>query len=506
MEPENKKNVSLQSSPVPPEFIPPSAGGGGGGIRICVLEPDYSTTEVDYKNYDPPRDLSALLPNDTVDTVFLNKLTTYKQLKELKKKNYDIFVNLCEGYLEWDVPSIDVIYTLELLNLPFTGPTTLLYDPPKELMKYVAYTEGISTPAYALIENEDDLEAASKHLKYPLFVKPAKAGDSLGVDDKSLVHTLEELKLKVHAIIDEYGPLLVEEYISGREFTVMLAANDDGKTVTVFKPVEYIFPEGNQFKTYALKTSELHPNANIACNDPELELKLKEAATQIFRSFGAVGYARLDFRVDDKKEIFFLEINFTCSVFYKDGYEGSADYILKHDGFGQANFLKHIIKEGIARHSRRQKKYVMKGNSIAGYGIYATQDIAANGLIFKGEEMNQRIVTRRHVEQNWDIKEKEIFAKYAYPLSNEVYLLWDDNPGGWAPQNHSCNANTGYSGLNVVALSNIKKGEELTLNYASFLDETMEPFNCRCGAPNCRGLITGITHNSVTEREKIATL
>ena len=40
---------------------------------------------------------------------------------------------------------------MELLNLPFTGPTSLLYDPPKELMKYVAYTEGINTPAYALI-------------------------------------------------------------------------------------------------------------------------------------------------------------------------------------------------------------------------------------------------------------------------------------------------------------------------------------------------------------------
>ena len=480
--------------------------GGGKALNICVLQPDYSTSNVDYQNYDPARDLSHLMPEANFTHVLLNKLTTYKQLKELKKKNYDIFVNLCEGYLEWEVPSIDVIYTLELLNLPFTGPTTLLYDPPKELMKYVAYTEGINTPAYALIENEEDIEAECKHLKYPLFVKPAKAGDSLGVDDKSLVHNLEELKQKVHAIIDEYGPLLVEEYISGREFTVMLAANDDDRTVKVFKPVEYIFPEGNQFKTYALKTSELHPNANIACNDPELEIKLKEAATQIFRSFGGVGYARLDFRVNDKKEIFFLEINFTCSVFYKDGYEGSADYILKHDGFGQENFLRHIIKEGITRHGRKQKKYVMKGNSIAGYGIYATANIASNELIFKGEEMNQRIVTKRYVDENWNVKEKEIFAKYAYPLSNEVYLLWDDNPGGWAPQNHSSNPNTGYSGLNVIALRNIKKGEELTLNYASFLDETMEPFNCRCGASNCRGLITGITHNSVTEREKIATL
>ena len=244
------------------------------------------------------------------------------------------------------------------------------------------------------------------------------------------------------------------------------------------------------------------PNANIACNDPKLEKKLKEAAAQIFRSFGGVGYARLDFRVDEGNEVFFLEINFTCSVFYKDGYEGSADYILKHDGYGQASFLRHIIAEGMARHRSRQKKYNMKGNSIAGYGIYTVQDIKANELIFKGEEAGQRIVTRRYVEENWNIKEKDIFRKYAYPLSKEVFLLWDYDPAGWAPQNHSCDPNTAYEGLNVVALRNIAKGEELTLNYASFLDDNMEPFSCQCGSPNCCGLITGIPGNSVTEREK----
>lgn len=472
-------------------------------MKICVLQPDYSTSDVDYQYYDPARDLAHLMPGAEFEHVLLNKLTVYRQLKQLEKKNFDIFVNLCEGYLEWEIPSVDVIYYMELLNLPFTGPSSLLYDPEKVLMKYVAYTEGVSTPAYALVETEESIEEVCGHLKFPLFVKPAKAGDSLGVDDKSLVHDMGGLKEKVHSIIEEYGPLLVEEYIGGREFTVMLAANEDGKSVTVFKPVEYIFPEGTRFKTYALKTSELHPNANIACDDPELEAGLKDAATRIFSCFGGVGYARLDFRVNEQKEIFFLEINFTCSVFYTDGYEGSADYILKHDGYGQARFLEHIIKEGISRHARKQKKYHMKGNSIAGFGIYATGDIAANEVIFSGEEKNHRIVTRRYVEENWSVKEKETFAKYAYPLSKEVYLLWDDNPGSWAPQNHSCNANTGYSGLNVIAIRPIKKGEELTLNYASFLDETMEPFHCRCGAPNCSGLITGKPGNSVTEREII---
>ena len=204
-DPQNQKQSSLHSS-----FSPPS---WGAGLKICVLQPDYSTSDVDYQNYDPPRDLSHLLPGAGFDHVLLNKLSTYKQLKELKQKNYDIFVNLCEGYLEWNIPSVDVIYFMELLNLPFTGPTSLLYDPPKDLMKYVAYTAGIKTPAFALIQMLDCIETDCSHLQYPLFVKPDKAGDSLGIDEHSLVYNKEDLVKKAGSIIEEYGPLLVEEYI-----------------------------------------------------------------------------------------------------------------------------------------------------------------------------------------------------------------------------------------------------------------------------------------------------
>ena len=471
-------------------------------MSVCVLLPDYSTSMVDYQNYDPPRNLSSLLPGVQVDHVFLNKLTTYKQLKELSKKKYDIFVNLCEGYLEWEVPSIDVIYFLELLNLPFTGPTSILYDPPKELMKYVAYTQGINTPLFSIIESSEDLEKECDHLKYPLFVKPSKAGDSLGIDDLSLVNNKEELLIKVNSILDEYGPILVEEYIDGREFTVMLIKEPgSGSSTTTFKPVEYVFPKGRKFKTYELKTSELHTDANIGVADDSLSLQLRTAAENIFNEFGGVGYARLDFRMNDKGELFFLEINFTCSVFYTNGFEGSADYILKLDGTSQAAFLQKIIAEGIERHLRNQKIYKMKGNAISGYGIYATRDIFPNELIFRGEEQSQRIATKTHVKNTWTVKEYESFKKYAYPVSNEVFLLWDKNPAGWAPQNHSCEANTAYQGLDVIAVRSIKKGEELTLNYADFLDENMEPFNCNCGSKLCKGYISGTSKNSVTARE-----
>lgn len=470
-------------------------------MKVCVLLPDYSTTGVDYKNYDPPRDLSVLIPEHEVHTVFLNKLTTYQQLKQLSKEGFDIFVNLCEGYLEWEVPSIDVIYTMEILNLPFTGPSTKLYDPPKELMKYVAYCEGVKTPGYVLINELKDIQEAARVLKFPLFVKPSKAGDSLGVDEHSLVHNISELQQKCADILDEYGPLLVEEYIAGREFTVLVAAEKDEHSCKVFRPVEYVFPEGRSYKTYSLKTSELHPDCNFPCTDDVLDKELRSATQKIFKGFNGVGYARLDFRVNDKNEIYFLEINFTCSVFYKDGYEGSADYILKFDGIGQPEFLKLMIEEGIARHNRKIKPFVMKGNSISGYGIYASRNIQKNEVVFKGEGLSQRIITRRFVEKNWTEDEKLHFRRYAYPVSDEVFILWDEEPSEWAPQNHSCEPNTAFDGLNVIALAEIKKGDELTLDYAKFLDKNMEPFDCQCGTSSCKKHISGINHNSLTQRE-----
>lgn len=460
-------------------------------LKICVLQPDYATSQVDYQNYDPKRDLSALLPEAIIDHVFLNKLTTYYQLKKLKEKNYDIYINLCEGYLEWAVPSIDVIYSLDLLGLPYTGPTANLYDPPKTIMKYLAFCEDVKTPAHILVECEDDLQQLPGNLNFPLFVKPAKAGDSLGIDEDSKTNNTTDLLIKVKKVLAEFGAALIEEYIEGREFTVLVCGNPDGKTCTSFTPVEYIFPEGFTFKTYALKTSELHPSANIPVTDPVIASNLKSLGEQVFLAFNGAGYARMDFRMNSKGELFFLEINFTCSVFYEKGYEGSADYILMHDGVGQKGFLQKIIAEGMARFRRKEKLFEIKGNAISGYGMYSKYDLPNNTLLFRGEEKAQRIVTKKYVQENWDEREQLNFRRYAYPIGREVYILWDAQPEEWSPQNHCCDANCHYIGLNVFLNRPVKKGEELTLDYAQFLDETMEPFQCSCSSALCRRWIKG---------------
>jgi D-alanine-D-alanine ligase len=106
------------------------------------------------------------------------------------------------------------------------------------------------------------------------------------------------------------------------------------------------------------------------------------------------------------------------------------------------------------------------------------------------------------VERHWDERAKRDFRHYAYPVSSEVYILWDERAENWAPQNHSCEASTAYDGLNVVALRDVRRGEELTLDYADVLDETAAPFACTCGSARCRGTIKGSRDNTVTAREQ----
>jgi len=327
-------------------------------------------------------------------------------------------------------------------------------------------------------------------LNFPLFLKPAKAGDSLGIDEKSLVNNTDEFLNQSKILLKEYEEFLAEEYIDGREFTVLVAANaGTGDYCTVYNPLEFVFPEGKKFKTYSLKTSELHEECNVPCTDEKLSKELRAAAEKIFREFKGVGYARLDFRINNKNEIFFLEINFTCSVFYENGYEGSADYILMNEPGGKREFLTHIIEEGIHRHQQKQKKFFLKGNSISGYGIYANKNLEKDEIIFNNEGKPHRLISKKFVDENWSEEEKINFRKYAWPVSPDIFVLWDENPMEWAPQNHSCDANTRYEGLNVVACKHIEKGEELTLNYTAFLNNEMESFVCNCGAENCQKII-----------------
>jgi D-alanine-D-alanine ligase len=474
-------------------------------MKVCVLQPSYEKSELlrEHAAYDPPRDLSALAPDWDLTHLFLHKASVYSQLKAAKHENFDVYVNLCEGHLEWDVPSVDVIHALDSLDLPYTGPPAHLYEPRKETLKLIARYARVPTPLHVVAHAPADIERAAERLRFPLFVKPNEGGDSWGIDGASLCADAAALRAKGLALLAVYDAILIEEFVDGREFSVLVAADpDDPKTPLAFAPVEFRFPEGERFKTYDLKNAQYHPELNVAVEDEALRATLIDAARRVFLNYGGQGYCRLDFRLDRDGAPNVLDANFTCSVFYPEGFYGTADYILQKDGFGPARFLRHIVREGVARRAARGKPYVVRNDGLSGLGIEASRAIHRGEVIFSGEERAQRIATKRHVETRWSEADLITFAQYAYPVSDEVFILWSDDPHDWAPQNHSCEPNTGYDGLDVVALRDIAPGEELTLDYATFCNESAEAFPCRCGAPSCRGIVRGVPGNSVDRREK----
>lgn len=460
-------------------------------MKVCVLQPDYSTSIVSHGEVDPPRDLSALLPEHEVHHAFLRKATVHAQLRALRRQGFELYINLCEGYLDWDIPSVDVIHALENLGLAYTGPIPRLYDPSKVLMKRCATYAGVATPDYVLLRGLADVDAALLHLNFPVFVKPGHAGDSLGVDAGSLCADAAALRAKVAQLAPDFDDILVESYLPGREFSVLVLGEigRPGKGRALV-PNEFLISEAMPFKTYDLKARLFLPERNLPCREEPLASKLKAAAEGIFEMFSAVGYCRLDFRLDAAGEPQFIDANFACSVLYPEGYFGTADYILAHEGLGQAGFLRHIMAEGLARYHAATPPYRVADSGRGGFGLFATRAIATGEVVFRGEERAQRIATWSHVQATWPPEQQEVFRRYAYPLSDETFVLWDEDPAAWAPQNHCCDPNTAFQGLNVLAVKPIAEGEELTLDYRSFCHSTMEPFDCQCGAANCCGRVS----------------
>lgn len=129
-----------------------------------------------------------------------------------------------------------------------------------------------------------------------------------------------------------------------------------------------------------------------------------------------------------------------------------------------------------------------------GFHVTASRALSKGDVVFQDEGKPTPIVTKAHVERHWSSEDRETFKRYAWPIDSDghVYGVWQNDPRTWRPINHSCDPNLVFAqphSLNVVAARDIAAAEDLTLDYATFCDLTMEPFKCFCGSPSCRGEI-----------------
>lgn len=461
-------------------------------MRICILEGSYENSEAPFKDYDTKFVILPYLQEHECEEHVIEKKTAIKQVRELVKKGFDVFINLCDGAWEEDRPGIEVVQALERLDVPFTGATSSFYEPTREVMKLVCRYWDVKTPAWVFAENVEDIEYAVKTLHFPLIVKHPNSYSSIGIVKASRVETEAQLRTQVLRTINAYGSALVEEFIEGREFSVLVVENvDDPLNPFIYDPVEFLFPKDESFKHFDLKWIDYKQMDCIPCKDQLLGEKLKDISRNLFIGLNGTGYGRCDIRMNAEGVLYMLEINPNCAVFGPLDEPGTADLILMNDPLGHKGFAERIIEMAIKSNQKKKRKWKSLLDTKNHYGMYAAQDIEAGEVIEPFEEQPHNLVSKTQVQKTWNELKKKWFAEYAYPLTDEIWVIWSSDPANWKPINHSCDPNAWLEGLNLVARRNIPKDEEITIDYATFCCEEMIEFTCNCGSPLCRHTIRG---------------
>lgn len=273
-------------------------------------------------------------------------------IERLKKEKIDFVFNLAEGYggrnRESYIPSI-----LEMLNVPYSGSDSLSLglSLDKTISKKIAQLAGIPTPGYREIKKGQDFKDIDAGLSYPLITKPSWEGSSKGIYNSSKASNKAELEKNILFLFKKYPcqPVLVEEYIQGREITVGIIGNDSPRLLGL---MEIVNRNNNDDFFYSLevkrnwrKLVDYKIDSNII---QILEGQLRDYAIAAFREFGCRDIARIDFKISQSNKIFFLEINPLpgLSPEYSD-----LAIMAQKLGIAYQDFISEILHQGLSRYN-----------------------------------------------------------------------------------------------------------------------------------------------------------
>lgn len=313
-------------------------------MRVCVLydEETYGFTP------------AAFLKDFDWEMVTLRRPVMDKLSALAEENRFDVYFNLCDGADDEDYPGLDVVQAMEELNMPFTGASRNCYDPTREEMQSVADAIGIGFARGHHVTAGDDLESIVKDLRFPLMVKHPRSYSSLGMTRESRVETADQLRVQFERISSEFGSARVEEFIVGREFNVFIVDNpDDLSKPFVYPPTELIFPEGHDFWHADIKWDYSVPFEFREVKDAALISRLQDVGRRMFLAMGCTGYGRCDVRMNEKGELFILEINPNGGILYLPEEYGPADYMILYDADGYDGFFDRIFRSAIVRQKLR---------------------------------------------------------------------------------------------------------------------------------------------------------
>jgi D-alanine-D-alanine ligase len=274
-------------------------------------------------------------------------------LAGLQAEQPDAVFNLFEGTGDDGNTEAYVAGLLEWLDLPFTGSPfqALALARNKHLTKPLLRGAALPTPEFFVVE---ELPVPESPLAWPVIVKPATQDASVGLDQGSVVTDQRRLEERVAVLLNAYGPpVLVEEFIHGRELNVALIEAPDLRVLPVS---EVLFTDKDPgywpIVTYDAKWRpgsrdyEATPPRYPANVSPRLAERLGGLARRAFRLLGCRDYARVDFRLRPTGKPFILEVNPNPDFSPTAGLAGG----LASAGITHAQFTVDLVRACLARH------------------------------------------------------------------------------------------------------------------------------------------------------------
>jgi D-alanine-D-alanine ligase len=240
--------------------------------------------------------------------------------ERLRAAQPDIVFNIAEGLgganREAHVPAI-----CEFFGVPYSGsdPFSLSLCLDKARTKEFLAYHGVPTAPFALIRNAAEIPAmldrlttrktksGSMRLRLPLFVKPVHEGSSKGITEDNYCRTVDEAQAQTAFLLERYAqPVLVEEYLPGREFTCAVMGNGDGAHVLPIVAMNFDALPPGALPVYGFEAKWLwddrrHPLEIFECPariDEALRSRIEEVVLSAYHVLGCRDWSRIDVRLD----------------------------------------------------------------------------------------------------------------------------------------------------------------------------------------------------------------
>ena len=240
-----------------------------------------------------------------------------KSLHALARMECDLIFNLAESFGGNDTADYCIAGYLELLDKRFTGSGShgLLYGQDKAIAKKILAFHGIDTPVFARsFRGRLDF---SHDLQFPVIVKPAREDGSIGIEFSSVVSSIRELMQRIdwlHANFD--SPVLIEEYVEGREMYVGVIGNDNPTPLPVIELDLSKLPEGRpriagaEVK-WGRGTRAYRDTKSAVAEDlsEEVSALLQQMAVAVYQALELRDYARVDMRLRPDGRVTVIEAN-----------------------------------------------------------------------------------------------------------------------------------------------------------------------------------------------------